>query len=562
MRLGVTKGGTLPGATTNKAGGVAYTIADPTARLLHLIGSLFNEPTYYGDEAEGELTSEAKALIAAAAEALSGPNPEDVFAIARWARTDGNLRTTPTVVLAVGAEDPHAPDKKRRHGALVKKYAPAILQRGDEWRNVIAAWLALYGRADGHRSKMVPKALARAIGSGLAGLSEKTLAKWDGTGTPSLSDVIRLCARDRLREAKLLYFVNREKWAERKAETPTLLARERLFASKEWTPEMPALADAAGATWEDVTSRFGSKPEVWSWASSRMGYMALLRNLRNLVKSGADMGPILAKIADREEVLKSRQLPFRFLSAARIFSSEKVGRAVKDVEQVESPWNQKILDALDVAARAACENLPKIPGVTAVFVDDSGSMSNPLSANGSVSIADSAGMLASILGLVCEDVHVFAFSDGVRAVNYRRADSILTNMGRIVSARGGSTNAFLCPLALLQVRLRVDRMILLSDMQCWDSYGYRQSFPAAVSSYRGHPNGNKMVWLHSINLAGTEQAQAESNTARVNLLSGFSEKLVAMIVAAEQGAAPEGASEKAVRAVPTLAEIREKWYVR
>ena len=43
--------------------------------------------------------------------------------------------------------------------------------------------------------------------------------------------------------------------------------------------------------------------------------MALLRNLRNIIQQEADIETALSIISSKEQVLKSRQLPFRFYSA-------------------------------------------------------------------------------------------------------------------------------------------------------------------------------------------------------------------------------------------------------
>src|SRR5699024_8232060 len=77
-------------------------------------------------------------------------------------------------------------------------------------------------------------------------------------------------------------------------------------------------------TWETELSARGSTKEVWDEliASGRVGYMALLRNLRNIIKSGANITPVLAVLSDPVQVKKSKQFPFRFFSAYRILEKE------------------------------------------------------------------------------------------------------------------------------------------------------------------------------------------------------------------------------------------------
>jgi 60 kDa SS-A/Ro ribonucleoprotein len=309
-------------------------------------------------------------------------------------------------------------------------------------------------------------------------------------------------------------------------------------------------------TWEDVTSKFGSSPEVWAWAAEQMPYMALLRNLRNLSDAGVPsnvMLPVLARISSLAEVSKSKQLPFRFLSAARVFG-ETGGRAAKEVKQAKaSPYTQAVLDALDTAARLSCSNLGKLPGVTALFVDDSSSMNDPISSDSSVSCVDAAAMLATIIAFASEDVRVFAFSTDVRIAPFRRADSMLTNMGRMVSAHGGNTNAYLCPKALAACGVVPARVVLLSDMQCWDDTGARASLRDQWIAYRR----DRAIPFYSINVKGTVEAQMASSDRDVHLLSGFSEKLVT-VIAGTEAPGEDGAPRSAT---PTLEVIRKEWYL-
>ena len=76
-----------------------------------------------------------------------------------------------------------------------------------------------------------------------------------------------------------------------------------------------------------------AKREVWRKLvqSHRLGYMATLRNLRNMLKLGMDeetMQMVCNYISNPEAVRKSKQLPFRFLSAFLELTATKI----KDVD--------------------------------------------------------------------------------------------------------------------------------------------------------------------------------------------------------------------------------------
>ena len=63
--------------------------------------------------------------------------------------------------------------------------------------------------------------------------------------------------------------------------------------------------------------QFGNRKEVWEAIRPHMGYMAMLRNLRNFINAGVAMGPVLERLSDPEQVRRSKQLPFRFYTAWR-----------------------------------------------------------------------------------------------------------------------------------------------------------------------------------------------------------------------------------------------------
>src|SRR5690606_37108135 len=124
----------------------------------------------------------------------------------------------------------------------------------------------------------------------------------------------------------------------------------------------PEALRRAGMTWEDVLSLVGSrvdKARLWEALIPSMGYMALLRNLRNFDQAGVSdeiAGQVAARLADPQEVVRSRQFPFRFLAAHRNVPSLRWGYA------------------LEKALQHSLAAVPELPGRTLILVDRSGSM--------------------------------------------------------------------------------------------------------------------------------------------------------------------------------------------
>uniref|UniRef100_A0A8C6XEC4 TROVE domain-containing protein n=1 Tax=Naja naja TaxID=35670 RepID=A0A8C6XEC4_NAJNA len=75
-------------------------------------------------------------------------------------------------------------------------------------------------------------------------------------------------------------------------------------------------------TWDRELSYRGNKAAVWEELIGRkLPFMAMLRNLRNILRSGVSERHhqhLLKRLEDKDSVIRSRQLPFRFLSAYKV----------------------------------------------------------------------------------------------------------------------------------------------------------------------------------------------------------------------------------------------------
>ena len=315
-----------------------------------------------------------------------------------------------------------------------------------------------------------------------------------------------------------------------------------------------------------LLGQIGNKRALWEFILNErlIGYMALLRNLRNILRRGVSFA-LVDQAARRieEGVADSKQLPFRFLSAHRVLMNERVAHPyglwwisqprVHDLYDVDAKSRRRMLEALDHAMLKACDLLPRIPGTSVIAADNSGSMSQPVSRNSMVTAADAANLLCVMAARVCERALVWAFGTDVAEVRLHRHDGVIANMERVTRAntRGHSTNAYRVFQRLRKRGLRADRVILISDMQCWNSCDYfdRELAPEFFK-YRNAVNQD--VWLHSVDLVGHSQSVVPTDVQRVNLVSGFSEKILTHVLMAE------GLTDELV-ALPSIEYIREKF---
>jgi len=178
-------------------------------------------------------------------------------------------------------------------------------------------------------------------------------------------------------------------------------------------------------TWETELSLKGNTKEVWERLidENRLGYMAMMRNLRNIIKSGAsNMDKVYEYLTDEERVLKNKQLPFRYYSAYKVLRNEGIGTS-------------KIYDALEIAIKISTKNIDRLPGKTLIAADVSGSMNFPVSAKSDLTCAEVAVLMLSIANYICEESITMTFDDNLYACNLSTQNGIIANAKQYQSKR-------------------------------------------------------------------------------------------------------------------------------
>lgn len=454
--------------TENLCGHPAYSMSDKAKLITQVLTSFFNESKFYGDNTD-DMIETVKRVIKT--------DPKFVSNLAIFARREFNMRS---VSHALCGQLAHEVEGK----PFVKRTLKGIVLRGDDATEVLAYYLNTFG-------KPIPNSLRRGLRDIFATFDQYTLAKYKGEGnTVKMRDILCLCRPKPRDDAQ----------------------------SKLWKDLLEGKL-APAYTWETELSRKGNKKETWEEliASKRLPYMAALRNLRNIVKAEPDnIGDILNILADPEIVRKSKQLPFRYMSAYR--ENQFAG--------------SRILNTLEDAADAAVNNLPKIPGRTVIAIDTSGSMSCRVSSKSDVRCCDIAMLLGLIANRICEDAIVYTFDTDIRQLNVNARGGLLHNAINL-SACGGGTDMGLPFEKMLREHVKCDRVIILSDNQCnsGNSWYRHKTVESLADEYRKQ-SGND-IWVHAVDLEGYGTQQFDG--AKTNIISGWSEKVFDFILLAEKG---------------------------
>ena len=466
--------------TVNHEGHAAYKMDWRTKLMTMVLTSFFNEEKFYGDNSE-ELTSVLKSGII--------EDPQFISNLAIFARREFNMRSVSHVIAGYLANIPEGKP-------FVKRTVKNIVLRGDDATEILSFYLNTFG-------KPIPNSLRKALKEVFPTFDEYTLAKYKGDSkSVKMRDILCLCR-------------------------PKPTSPEQ---SETWKKLLEGTLPPA-YTWETELSAKGNKKEVWEELidSGKVGYMALLRNLRNILQAEpSNLVDVLKKLANPDAVRKSRQLPFRFLSAYREVPDDLFD-------------SRAVHETLELAAEAAVENLPKIPGKTVIAIDVSASMGDRVSQRSSVRCSEIAALLGLIADRICERSITFTFDDRLGVLNTSRSNGLLYSVSHF-RARGGGTDMYLPFEEMMNRKLVADRIIVLSDNEC--NYALRNTghswynhlhstttVEMLVDKYRREVNPN--LWVHAVDLQGYGTQQFIGD--KTNIISGWSEKIFEFITLAEQG---------------------------
>ncbi|MDQ7826103.1 MAG: TROVE domain-containing protein [Candidatus Eremiobacteraeota bacterium] len=359
---------------------------------------------------EDQFYEEGESIASRVQSLVSRVEPEKVAALAIEARIQMKLRHMPLLIAREMA-------RSERHRPFVAKVLGEIIQRADE----LGEFLALYWN-EGKKplSKQVKKGLALAFPR----FDAYQLAKYNRGGLVTLRDV--------------MFLVHPKPRNDEQAEIWKRLAGKTLEAPDTWEVNLSAGKD---------------KKESWErlLREKKLGAMALLRNLRNMLEAKVDEELVKDAL---EHIHGERVLPFRFVSAAR------------HAPQWEGSIEKAMLRSL--------EGAEKLPGKTILIVDVSGSMYyGRVSAHSEMDRAKVACALAVLVRELCEKPVIYATAgdDGRRVhaterVPERRGFSLSDAIYSLTKPLGGG-GIFLKQVMdyVYEKEKDADRIIVITDEQ-------------------------------------------------------------------------------------------------
>lgn len=451
--------------TVNLAGGQAF-VQTPKMQLASIMLTSFAQDQFYRSSKNTfkELTN-----------LLSKVDPKFAAKAAIYARTKFNMRSITHVLAAeLSAYASGQP--------WAKEFYLNIVARPDDMLEIVAYYFNKGG-------KTLPNAMKKGFATAFDKFDGYQLAKYKGES----------------KSVKLVDLVNlvHPMPTQKNAKALEQLMNGTLKNVNTWEAKLTK----AGQISDSVEDKAEKKAAVWNdlIESNKLGYFALLRNLRNIAEQSPDIiDRALSTLTNRERIKKSKVLPFRFLSALDAIKDAKIDIAI----------NRKIQKALNQAIEIALGNVPKFKGRTLIVLDDSGSMTWTGRKNAKTPIE--IGSIFAAMLYKTNNADLMRFSDDASFIKPYFGDAAMSIASTLIkNAKSAGTNF---NAIFNKARKFYDRIIILSDMQGWMGGNTPK---LAFEDYKKRSGANPFIYSFDLNGYGSLQFPE----SKIFALAGFSDKV-------------------------------------
>lgn len=369
--------------------------------------------------------------------------------------------------------------------------------------------------------KNLPNAMKRGFRAALESADSYEIAKYQGKGkSVTMRDVMRLVhpkpsakMEDTFKALREGTLKQRDTFEDKHSSAGEAVAKKVRSGELTKTEAKVELQKAKAENWKDLIK------------DGSIGYLALLRNLRNIVKD-TDMPTFrkaLVLLTDEGRIRKSLVFPHQIDLAFEVLLLE---------ETVPPTRKTELLTAVNKAYELAIPNLTELfsHGKTAVVFDTSGSMQGGWTSMyigkrtvNSAPVEKAALIAATLAKGIGADMYHFA--SRCKQITYNPLDTVNTikNTGTRLIGNVGHGTSF--SSIFTELKGKYDRIFIISDMQGGDSILHGSSYQSYIQRH-GQP------FIYSVNLNGYGTTMFNQTSKLINLF-GYSSDIYEMIKKAE-----------------------------
>lgn len=282
-------------------------------------------------------------------------------------------------------------------------------------------------------------------------------------------------------------------------------------------------------TWEVKISTSDDKQAEWRRLviEDKLGYIALIRNLNNIIESAlsenADMfikKYLLPQLTNENKIRKSLVFPYQIYCAYRNFHYDS------DI----------ITKALEKAFVISCKNMPEFNGNSAIALDVSGSMEAPITRMGLIKLKEVGACYGVALWLRNHNSNtkLIKFGNIAKVCDLNPYNGIFENIETFAKNSNCGYGTDVCAIFEDVIHESFNRIFIISDMQTmdvkagtWYSDCKAPYTIDAVQKYRQEYNDN--VQIYSFDLSNYSGSVVNTSEDNIHMLTALNDKVISMI---------------------------------
>ena len=278
----------------------------------------------------------------------------------------------------------------------------------------------------------------------------------------------------------------------------------------------------AADTWE-VNISTGKDSWKNMVEGNRLGYLALIRNLNNIISEDVDDEWIKRNLVDQlineVSIKKSLVFPYQIYTAYRNLNVQ----------------NFAVITALDTAFRIACGNMPKLEGNSVIMLDVSGSMGDRYGNKSNLTIKEVGACYAAAL-YINGNCDFVKFGNDAKSATFKKACGpfqVIREMCRNDNCGYGTDIA--SAFGLISDK-KYDRIFIVSDMQVMRKrFSWWGRGANGIDSYNTYCANNGRTIIYSFDLGNYADQIANPDNPDVHLMTALNDNVFKMLEYVENG---------------------------
>lgn len=488
--------------TQTYEGAPAYTYEDARNELIAAVATTFLDDKFY--ESATDRMERVRGLIKAIA---SEGHYRFLWNLVKYTRDEWHLRSISHLLAGEYLLIPEVRTWKSMDGTEktvdpVQILVDHVFIRPDDVAKIFGYWM-INNTAKANTKQKMPRLLRKAVQVWFNKLSRFQASKYQA----------RLAGKQ-ITMKKLIKMTHPKPKDKAQSELFKEIIAESLSGDANWTKDITAVVV------DEETGETLSTKDKWLKAIPKMAYMPLLMNLAAFDRAGVDPAIVLPTLVNKEAVLKSRLLPFRFITA---------------IDHVERHYKE----ALRTAFQMAFDNVKLPRGNYLIAVDQSTSMTMNNTGKSTRDCMEDAAIFGAVVQHAAnkagDRADLVMFGSELTEHNTFDMGVVGTIAYLRRMASGGATNGYLIweyYEAQKAKGIKYDYIFIMTDMQFTSvNRGYGTGILSGYGTSRyqsggGTPTVPKDVLIFNIDLQGYKTTLTPYEKAsNVKQMSGFSEKI-------------------------------------